>query len=144
MELLEEHRNLEAVRAMLGHKRIETRTAACSSPVARPISSSNATRPGEECASRTASSMPDRPMSPASSEIRALWRRLSPQQMGRVLALGPRAGAGTLEPVRCAWARGARARQLLQEEVMVNLRTAKTLGLVLPPSLMARADQVIE
>ena len=70
---------------------------------------------------------------------------------GGLISLGPdllavsSQGAGLVDEI----IRGARPADLPVEQptqyvVTINLKTAKTLGLTIPPTLLARADEVIE
>jgi putative ABC transport system substrate-binding protein len=72
-------------------------------------------------------------------------------EVGGLLAYGPDLGdmASQLAAITAQVLRGARAEDLPIQQATkfafaVNLRTAKALGLTIPPTLLARADEVIE
>ena len=71
--------------------------------------------------------------------------------MGGLIGLGPdigemwRQAAGFVDKIiRGAQPRDLPVQQPTRYELSVNLKIAKELGLVLPPSILARADHVIE
>jgi putative ABC transport system substrate-binding protein len=70
---------------------------------------------------------------------------------GGLLSYGPNFAATLRGPVPAMIdkiLRGAKPSELPIEhpksEIFINLKTAKTLGLTIPPSILARADEVIE
>jgi hypothetical protein len=49
-----------------------------------------------------------------------------------------------LARARLGWHRSQPGPQTVKLELLINLKTAKALGLTIPPSVIGRADQVIE
>ena len=85
------------------------------------------------------------------SRLPAIWQWPEGAKEGGLIAYGPRLDA-VLRPCARQVAkllRGAKVADVPVEqptkfELVINAKTARTLGIIIPPTLLARADQVIE
>ena len=81
----------------------------------------------------------------------AIWQWPEGAEEGGLIAYGPRVGMILSQCARqvAKLLRGAKVvdvpvEQPTKFELVINAKTARTLGLTIPPTLLARADQVIE
>jgi putative tryptophan/tyrosine transport system substrate-binding protein len=77
------------------------------------------------------------------------WRQVVVD--GGLISYGPdfdelfRGAAGYVDKIfRGAWPGELPIQQPTKFELVINMKTAKTLGLTIPPSLLLRADHVID
>jgi putative tryptophan/tyrosine transport system substrate-binding protein len=85
------------------------------------------------------------------SRLPAMWQWPEGAEAGGLVAYGPRANVVLRQCARqvAKLLRGAKVADVPVEqptkfELVINAKTARTLGLTIPPTLLARADQVIE
>ena len=81
----------------------------------------------------------------------AIWQWPEGAEEGGLIAYGPRVGMILSQCARqvAKLLRGAKVvdvpvEQPTKFELVINAKTARTLGLTIPPTLLARADHVIE